>query len=828
MSGTSYRLRNGVGRTPATGWRTHWVQWRAAFWPARFMADISARISELRQRIEEHNRRYYEEAAPTVTDAAYDALLRELIELEESNPELRTPDSPSQRVGGRATGGFQPVRHRVPMLSLDNLFAKKDGPEGLRKYAVSVENELMRKGALPEEPLSWLVEPKVDGVAVSLRYERGELAVGATRGDGETGDDITANLRTIRGLPKRLAPGVAAGVPEVLEVRGEVYLPNVAFERLQGEQAAAGDPLFANPRNAAAGSLKQLDWRVVARRPLALIAYGLGEVRPEGAVPETQRELIDWLGSLGFPTHQQTWVCRSPEELAEAVAELERVRDRFGFETDGAVIKLNERRLREAVGYTARAPKWARAYKYAPEQARTVLRAVTIQVGRTGTLTPVAELEPVFLSGSTISRATLHNEDEIRRKDIRVGDTVVVEKAGEVIPAVVGVVAELRPATAAPFDFEAHLGGKCPACGGAVQRNPQFVAWECRNPGCPAQKTRRLEYLAGRAALDLEGIGGIVADRLVETGMVGEPLDIFTVTVESLADLNLGTPEEPRVFGAKNAAKVVDALGRARALSLGRWLNALAIPEVGDTTAHDLARFHGSIEEVAHSQLLGDVLELQRARSELQAAKSRDLNKAERETAKASAAARVAEIEVRLEAAGFGRPTKRKDAENGFVTAVGPVVAGAVLEYFRGAAGSRVLERFRELGIAPRGDLADGVRGGGAVGGGLAGKTVVLTGTLLSMGRQAAAEKIRVAGGSVVSSVTRKTDYLVAGANGGSKLEAAAALGVPVLDEEGFLALLAEGEGGREKAAETAGSGGGGGGGQQGQAESRLLQGELL
>jgi len=743
------------------------------------MPDPSARIQKLRKELEEHNRRYYEQAAPSVSDADYDALFRELLELEEAHPSLRSPDSPTQRVGGRPLDGFTQVRHAVPMLSLDNLFAKKDGAEGIRKFVVSVENELRRRDALPAEPLSWLVEPKVDGVAISLRYEKGIFTTGATRGDGETGDEITANLRTIRSLPLRL--NASPNLPDVLEVRGEVYLPNAAFERLNADQAAAGEDPFVNPRNATAGSLKQLDPQVVSKRPLSLFVYGTGLVEPESTVPATQSGLIAWLRELGFPTHTHTWLCHSADEIAAAVEALDNERHLFGFETDGAVIKLNPRALRESVGFTSRAPKWARAYKYAPEQARTVLRAITIQVGRTGSLTPVAELEPVFVSGSTISRATLHNEDEIRRKDIRVGDTVVIEKAGEVIPAVVAVVPEARPPHAIPFDFAAHLDGKCPACGGPIRRDPQFAVWICENLGCPAQKTRRLEYLAKRGALDLEGIGGIVADKLVETGLVDEPLDVFTLDHDRVAPLNLGTEAEPRVFGSKNATKMLEAVARARSLPLARWLHALAIPEVGETTAFDLARFHPTLDAVAHSAILQDVLALHAAREAFKSARSQ-----KDEDAKARIQLDLDAIEARLAHTGFGRETKKKTADSGFVTEVGPVIAKAVLEYFQGAAGRRVLERMSALQIDPRGETPAEKPALQP----LAGKTFVITGTLASMGRSAAGERIRALGGNVTGSVTKKTDYLVAGENGGSKLEDAAAIGTPVLDEAAFLALL--------------------------------------
>lgn len=755
------------------------------------MSDIRERIAQLRQQIEEADRLYYEEAAPVLTDPEYDALYRELRDLEEAHPEFLTPDSPTQRVGGKPLQGFQQVRHRVPMLSLDNLFAKKEGEEGVRKFVVSVENELRRKQALPDEPLTWLVEPKVDGVAVTLRYRDGVLEYGATRGDGVTGDDITTNLRTVRNIPLKLKGN--GTVPEILEVRGEVYLPAAGFKKITDEQKAAGDPPFANPRNATAGSLKQLDPKIAARRPLEFVGYGLGEVSDDAEIPPTQAELLQWLKHFGLPIHSRSWLAHTVGEVMQAIHELDAIRHQFGFETDGAVIKMNDRSLREEVGYTSRAPKWARAYKYAPEQAQTRLRAITIQVGRTGVLTPVAELEPVFLSGSTISRATLHNEDEIRRKDIRIGDTVVIEKAGEVIPAVVQVVLEQRPPEAAPFDFLAHIGGKCPACGGPVRRDPNFAVWSCENiSGCPAQKTRRLEYLAKRGALDIEGLGGIVADKLVERGLVQEPLDLFDVTEEQLATLNLGTAEEPRVFGAKNAAKLVETRERARILPLERWLHALAIPEVGETTAHDLARFHETIEDVADSPVLRDVLEFDRLKAEVEAAKpTARANKGLAVHEQGMLAIRHREltqaleaVKGRLKAVRFGKETQKKDGA-GFVTELGPVVARAVLDWFASEEGQRILRRLKELGISPRGRAA-----AAPVDHAFSGKTLVLTGTLSSIKRGAAADAIRALGGNVSSSVSKKTDFLVVGEDAGSKLDEARKHGVRELTEAEFLQML--------------------------------------
>jgi DNA ligase (NAD+) len=755
------------------------------FMPEQETEEPSRRAEWLRNQIERHNRLYYDQARPEISDQEYDVLFRELRDLEEKYPDIATADSPTRRVGGKPSKGFAQVRHGIPMLSLDNLFAK-EGLEGLRKFVTSVAR------SLPGESLEWLVEPKIDGVAISLRYENGVLVIGATRGDGETGDDITQNLKTVRAIPLRLRGAV---VPSVLEVRGEVYMTSSGFARLRDELRAAGQEPFANPRNAAAGSLKMLDSRLVARRPLEFVAFGLGEVSEESDVPPTQKGVLDWLKSLGHRTHQWTKICRTAEEILAAIHELDGLRHEFGFETDGAVVKLNNRALRARVGDNARAPKWARAWKYAAEQATTRLRDITVQVGRTGVLTPVAELEPVFLRGSTIARATLHNEDEIRRKDIRIGDTVVIEKAGEVIPAVVSVVLEKRPANTKPFNFGTHIGERCPVCGGPIKRDPKFSVWVCENPQCPAQKTRRLEYFGKRGALDLDALGGIVADKLVERGLVNEPLDVFGLTLEQLSTLNLGTDSEPRVFGEKNARKLLDAIERARKLPLARWLHALAIPEIGEETAHDLATFHESLEDVAASRLLQDVVDLDRLRAEIaesnpRAKTNREKGKTEREELAARHQKLLQEagkIGSRLIAAGFAEKAKKKDAHDfEAVVKIGPVAARAALNWFSSDRGKQIRSRLRTLGIHPRGGAPSSGKDA------LAGKTVVLTGSLEKMTRPQAQELIRSRGGNVSGSVSRKTDYVVAGPGAGSKLTDARELGVKVLSEEEFLALLDE------------------------------------
>ena len=406
-------------------------------------AQAKKRHAQLVEEIRQHDHAYYVEAKPKISDRDYDRLYHELLELEKEFPELASPDSPSQRVGGEPLESFKPVRHLLPMLSLDNTYSQNE----IRDFVKRVQK------LLPDEKLDWSVEPKVDGVAVSLRYENGKLTVGATRGDGTTGDDVTTNLKTIRSIPLKLS---IANAPQVLEVRAEIYLTKTGFEKLNAGQKAAGEETYANARNTAAGSLKQLDPKLAAKRPLDIVVYNLGKVEGASAHPKTHTEVLEWLKSLGFKTPEKIWHSHSADELISAINELDKIRKKFPYETDGAVIKLNSFEQRERAGFTAKAPRWAIAYKYAAEQGETKLNGITIQVGRTGALTPVAELEPVFLAGSTISRATLHNEDEIKRKDIRIGDTVVIEKAGEVIPVVVSVVTAKRPRSAEPFDFAAR------------------------------------------------------------------------------------------------------------------------------------------------------------------------------------------------------------------------------------------------------------------------------------------------------------------------------------------------------------------------------------
>ena len=718
---------------------------------AKDEAQAAKRIAQLRNEIKEHDRRYYEEAAPTISDREYDRLYKELVDLEAKFPDLVTPDSPTQRVSGRPLQAFAQIQHRVPMLSLDNTYSEDEVANFYKRIT----------RLLPDEKVPVVIEPKVDGVAVSVMYENGRLKYAATRGDGSVGDDITQNIKTIRSVPQQLR----GSAPKVFEMRGEAYLDKDGFKKLNKEREAAGLPLFANPRNAAAGSLKHLNPKVAAQRPLGMVFYGTGAT--EGADVDLHSKIFPLFKKLGLPTHEDWWLADSVEKILNAIRDLDEIRHDFPYETDGAVIKVDALEQRERLGFTAKSPRWAIAYKYAAERVETKLLDIKVQVGRTGILTPVAVLEPVLVSGSTVSRATLHNEDEIKRKDIRIGDTVVIEKAGEVIPAVVEVVKSKRPRNAKPFDFLKHIHGKCPVCGGPVKRDPQFVAWRCENLQCPAQTTRRVEFFAARGALDIESVGGIVADKLVERGLVREPLDLFELKVEQLGKLNLGTEENPRIFGEKNATKAIQAIERARTFPLSRWLYALAIPDVGKTTAADLARFHQTIEDVASSKLLRNVLAYREIKGDKEATK---------------------EIAERLIKSSFAQRSKSKiDKNAGIVTEVGPVVAKSVLDFFASAAGKKILQRMKQLGIRPKSEKVSAKKMAELP---LAGKTFVLTGTLPSMTREEASAKIEALGGHISGSVSKKTDYVLAGTEAGSKLEKAKELGVRVIDEPQFRKMV--------------------------------------
>ena len=532
------------------------------------------RIGELRRQISHHDRLYYEQAKPEISDREYDALYRELVDLERAHPELLTSDSPTQKVGGRPQGAFAQVRHLLPMQSLDNTYSAEEIGDFVERL----------QRLLPGEEIPFTIEPKVDGVAICLLYEKGRLVRAATRGDGTTGDEVTRNIRTIGCIPSKLH---GKSIPGVLEVRGEIYLPKETFARINAERDEQGLPTFANPRNAAAGTLKQLDPNVVAERKLSAVFYGYGKVEPESALPERMEEFFGQLKAWGMPINPRHWHARDAAGVMAAITELGTIRREFPFETDGAVIKADLIAQHERLGSTSKAPRWAIAYKYEPEQARTRLLDITVQVGRSGVLTPVAELEPVFVAGSTVSRATLHNEEEIARKDLRIGDRVLVEKAGDVIPAVVKVLTEERDGSERVFKMPTH----CPVCGSVVSRAEGEVAVRCTNPACAAQARRRIEYFAGRTAMDIEGLGEAVVAQLCDAGLVNNVADLYVLTTDQLLPLER--------MGEKSVSNLLAAIDGSRNQPLWRLLAALGIPHVGVTVARTLAASFGTLDHLA-------------------------------------------------------------------------------------------------------------------------------------------------------------------------------------------------------------------------------------
>ncbi len=734
------------------------------------------RIATLTAEIRRHDELYRNRARPEIGDFEYDALKRELEELERQFPEHMVPDSPTQRVGDDRADGFVRTKHRLAMTTLDNTYDEGE----LRDFHVRLAKLFGR------EDLVYSVEPKIDGASISVTYENGKLVRAVTRGDGEEGDDVTANVKTIAHLPHTLrtpADLTTTPIPALVEIRGEIFLRFSEFARINQTQEEAGLEPYANPRNLAAGTLKLLDAAEVRARGLEIVLYGFGALEPQGLLA-SQSDGHAALALWGLPTLEHRRTVRGIEAVVSAIRELDAHRSTLPYATDGAVVKLDDFALQQQAGFrgegqSARklSPRWACAYKFAPERAETRLKAITIQVGRTGVLTPVAELEPVQLAGTTVARATLHNRDEIARKDIRVGDTVYVEKAGEIIPVVIAVNLARRSPECGSYVFPET----CPVCATATVHVAGEVAIRCPNPDCAAQLVGRLDYVAGRGVLDLEGLGGVVAEKLVTTGAVREMFELFALQADSLGAMNLGTPEAPRILGVKNATKIVDAIARARGFDLGRWLLALQIRDVGGATAQDIAAAHGTLEAVAHSEILprlarlADVVEAMSEvspRSRLNPPK----DEAERQ-ARAERYAALAGEKAELEAMRERTPGAEK---------IGAEVARHTVAFFRSERGQRSLRRLSELGIAP---VAARLATAPVVGV-FSGKTFVLTGTLPTLSREAAAVKIEAAGGKVSGSVSKKTNYVLAGEEAGSKLEKAQALGVAVIDESEFIRLL--------------------------------------
>ncbi len=665
----------------------------------------AARAAFLRAEIERHNRAYYVLDAPEIPDAEYDKLFRELQDIEAAHPELAAADSPTRRVGGAPLPAFRQVAHTVPMLSLNNAFSAEEATAFDRRC----------REALGAEQVDYACEPKFDGLAIALRYEQGMFVCGATRGDGTTGEDVTQNLRTVRNIPLRLT---GSGYPDVLEVRGEVLMLRADFEKLNDRQRAAGEKLFANPRNAAAGSLRQIDPKVTATRPLRFFAYGVADVAVIAAVgpaPTFHSSLMERLASWGFPLAVERAVVQGAAGLLGYYEKIGASRRGLRYDIDGVVYKVNRIADQERLGYVARAPRFAIAHKFPAEEALTTVEAIEVQVGRTGAITPVARLAPVFVGGVTVTNATLHNEDEVRRKDVRVGDTVIVRRAGDVIPEVVAVVAEKRPILAREF----VMPKKCPVCASAVEKPEDEAIARCTGGlFCPAQRKQALLHFAARRAMDVEGLGEKLVDQLVDSGAVKTPADLYRVSVDTLARLER--------MAEKSAANLFAAIGRSRRTTLARFIFALGIRNVGEATAKDLARHFGSL------------------------------------------AALMAADEATLER----------------VPEVGPVVAASIRRFFAEPHNRGVIDDLLKAGVVPEetaGLVADLP---------LAGKVFVLTGTLPTLTREVAKELVEARGGKVAGSVSKKTDYVVAGADAGTKLAKARDLGVTILDEPGLKELL--------------------------------------
>lgn len=683
------------------------------------------RIDILRQEIRRHEERYYQQADPEISDSEFDALMAELRALEAAAPDRVTPDSPTQRVGGQLSEGFASVQHAEPMLSLDNAYSEED----LRAF-----DERVRKGLGLSEgdpPVRYVAELKVDGLSIALRYEHGVLVRAATRGDGETGEDVTANVRTIRAVPLTMP---LAG-DRIVEVRGEVYLPRAAFDRINRQRAEAGEPVFANPRNAAAGTLRTLDPALVARRGLGAWMYQLVAVGGEsGDDPGSHEAQLARLEQWGLPVEPHRRRCDGVEALIAFCADWQDARRELGFDTDGVVVKVDALGARTRLGTTSRFPRWATAFKFPAEQRTTRLLSIETEVGRTGAVTPFAVLEPVVIAGSTVSRATLHNADDIARKDIRPGDWVLVEKAGDVIPRVVGPVLSRRSEGTAPWSMPVA----CPRCQSALVKEESEAVWRCENVSCPARIRRGLEHFASRGAMNIEGLGEALVDQLVTSGLVRDIADIYALTLDQLAGLESQTQKADgapivRRFGEKSAAKLVDEIARSRENELWRLIFGLGIRHIGERAAQVLAGAFHSLDALA--------------------------------------AATPEALE--------GTPD------------IGPVIAASVHEWFLEPGNRALLQRLQAAGV--RVEVPEGQRLPAAAPGPLAGRTYVLTGTLEGMTRDEAEAALVRRGAKVTGSVSKKTSAVVAGRDAGSKLEKAVSLGVPVLDEAGLQALLTDG-----------------------------------
>ena len=678
--------------------------------------NAAERIEELRRLIRYHEERYYILNEPEIADAEFDALMRELERLESENPDLASDHSPTRRVGGRIAAGFESVEHIEPMLSLDNAYSEEE----LRAF-----DDRVRRGLDAPGDVEYVAELKIDGLSIALTYMDGNLLRAATRGDGVRGEEVTHNVRTIRALPLRL-PQV---VPGRVEIRGEVYLPRQAFEKMNREREDAGEPLFANPRNAAAGTLRNLEPALVARRGLSAFMYqAVG-----GPLPPSHAETLEQLAAWGLPVERHWRRCRGIEDLVAFCAEWGHKRRSLDFDTDGVVIKVNTLEQRRILGATSKFPRWAVAFKFPAEQRTTLLRQIDVNVGRTGAVTPFAVLEPVLIAGSTISMATLHNADDIARKDIREGDWVIVEKAGDVIPRVVGPVLSRRPAGAQPW----VMPTTCPRCGSSLHRAEDEAVWRCENTSCPARLQRGLEHFASRGAMNIEGLGESLIAQVIEQGLVRDYADVYALTAEQLASLTSSSTRADgkaivRRFGEKNAAKVIEQIDRSRSNEVWRLIYGLGVRHVGERAAQVLARAFGSMDALC--------------------------------------GATVEQFQETPE--------------------IGPVLAESVRTWLDEPRNRALVERLRQAGV--RMAIPESERAAAPAAGPLTGKTYVITGTLASMTRDEATAALERLGAKVTGSVSKKTTAVVVGEEAGSKADKARALGVPILDEAAFQELLGQ------------------------------------
>jgi len=671
--------------------------------------EVRNRAKSLKETIEKHRRLYHTLDQPEISDEAYDSLVKELEALEREYPELVTADSPTAHVGGAPLKEFVKVRHEVPQWSFDDVFDREE----LVKWDEKVRN-FMEKAGVGGEKLEYCCELKIDGLKVVLTYEKGKLALAATRGDGTVGEDVTHNIRTIKSIPLELKKPAGAQIPADLIAVGEIWMSKKDLVRINKERAAAGEPLYANTRNLAAGSLRQLDPTVTAARALSAFIYDIDRI--DTGVPETQSKELELLKQLGFQTNEYSTVCRNLEEIQSFYENWTKKRDSLDYGLDGIVIKVNSRKIQEALGYTGKSPRWGVAYKFPAEQVTTILEDIVFQVGRTGVITPVAVMKPVIVAGSTVSRATLHNEDEIKRLDVRLGDTVILQKSGDVIPDIISVVKELRPKSSKPFPWPTHV----PACGGdgKIERIPGEAAWRCVNKDSFEQIKRRFHYFTSKKCFDIDGLGPQTLDQLIEAGLISAFDDIFTLKKGDLLNLDR--------FAELSADNLLKAVEKARKVTLPRFLASLSIPQVGEETAYDVAKHFKSIEKV--------------------------------------------------------QSAKREDFES--IYGVGEVVAQSLADFFADKDNLNLVKnllKYVEI-------IEDAAVSGGSKK--LEGKSFVFTGSLPTLEREAAQKMVRDQGGDVSSSVSKKTSYVVAGDDAGSKLDKARSLGVKIISEGEFLEII--------------------------------------